>query len=52
MAIKELEEDVREYLLDMENVVLDMEHIFTKEGKFYFCYFYNRLIITWIFFRI
>ncbi len=38
MAIKDLEEDVREYLLDMENVVLDLEHIYTKEGVFYFCY--------------
>jgi hypothetical protein len=38
MAIKDLEEDVREYLLGMENVILDMEHIYTKEGRFYFCY--------------
>jgi hypothetical protein len=30
--------EVTEYLLDMECVVLDLAHIYTSEGMFYFCY--------------
>ena len=37
-AIEKLEKEVREYLLDMESVILDLDHIYTKEGVFYFCY--------------
>ncbi len=37
-TIRELEKDVTDYLLDMESVVMDLEHIYTKEGEFYFCY--------------
>lgn len=37
-AIAALECDASEYLLDMESVLLDFEHIYTREGHFYFCY--------------
>ena len=37
-AICELKKEVKDYLLDMENILLDLEHIYTKEGTFYFCY--------------
>lgn len=37
-AIDELKEEVRDYLLDMESVVLDLDHIYVQEGKFWFCY--------------
>ena len=37
-AIEKLEKEVRDYLLDMESVILNLEHIYTKEGAFYFCY--------------
>lgn len=30
--------EMKDYLLDMESVVLDLQHIYTKEGRFYFCY--------------
>lgn len=30
--------EMKDYLLDMESVILDLEHIYTKEGKFFFCY--------------
>ena len=37
-TIAALEWDTSEYLLDMENVLLDFDHIYIKEGAFYFCY--------------
>jgi len=37
-AIDELKEEIRDYLLDMESVVLDLNHIYVQEGGFYFCY--------------
>ncbi len=37
-AIDELKEEIREYLLDMESVILDLNHIYVQEGCFYFCY--------------
>lgn len=37
-AIHFLISEVEEYLLDLEGVFLDLEHIYTKEGMFYFCY--------------
>lgn len=37
-TIRELEKDVTDYLLDMESVIMDLGHIYTKEGRFYFCY--------------
>lgn len=37
-AIDKMTIEIKEYLLDTENVLLDLEHIYTKEGKFYFCY--------------
>ena len=37
-AIAALECDASEYLLDMESVLLDFEHIYIREGQFYFCY--------------
>ena len=37
-TIEKLEKEVRDYLLDMESVVLKLDHIYTKEGTFYFCY--------------
>lgn len=30
--------EMKDYLLDMESVVLDLQHIYTKEGQFFFCY--------------
>lgn len=30
--------EMKDYLLDMESVVLDLGHIYTKEGQFFFCY--------------
>ena len=30
--------EMKDYLLDMESVILDLEHIYTKEGKYFFCY--------------
>lgn len=37
-TIGQLIGEVRNYLLDMECVMLDLEHIYTQEGTFYFCY--------------
>lgn len=37
-AIVMLIKEVKNYLLDMECIVLDLEHIYTMDGKFYFCY--------------
>lgn len=37
-AINALKEEIREYLLDMESVILDLNHIYVQEGGFYFCY--------------
>ncbi len=37
-AIDELIREMKDLLLDMESVRLDLSHIYTKEGKFYFCY--------------
>lgn len=37
-AIDELKGEVRDYLLNMESVVLDLNHIYVREGDFYFCY--------------
>ena len=37
-TIEKMTAEVKAYLLDKENVLLDLEHIYTKEGKFYFCF--------------
>lgn len=37
-TIEMLIREMRDYLLNMECVVLDLEHIYTKEGSFFFCY--------------
>lgn len=37
-AIDGLKEEIRDYLLNMESVVLDLDHIYVQEGKFWFCY--------------
>ena len=37
-TIERLEKEVNDYLLDFESVILDLNHIYTKEGRFYFCY--------------
>ena len=37
-SVEQLMKEVTEYLLDMECVVLDLAHIYTREGMFYFCY--------------
>lgn len=37
-TIDQVIREMKDYLLDMECVVLDLEHIYTKEGAFYFCY--------------
>lgn len=37
-AIELLMGELKDYLLDMECVLLDLEHIYTKEGTFFFCY--------------
>lgn len=30
--------EMKDYLLEMECIVLRLDHIYTKDGKFYFCY--------------
>lgn len=37
-SIDRMLQEVRDYLLDTESVVLDLEHIYTKESTFFFCY--------------
>ena len=37
-SVEQLMKEVTDYLLDMECVVLNLAHIYTSEGKFYFCY--------------
>ena len=37
-TIDKMTVELNEYLLDVENVLLDIDHIYTKEGEFYFCY--------------
>ena len=37
-SIRDVEKEVRNYMLDMESVLLDLNHIYTKDGRFYFCY--------------
>lgn len=37
-TIDQVIKEMKDYLLDMESVVLDLKHIYTKEGQFYFCY--------------
>lgn len=37
-TIDTLLKETKEYLLDIECVRLDLGHIYTKEGRFYFCY--------------
>ena len=37
-SIEKLEKEVLDYMLDMESVLLDLNHIYTKDGRFYFCY--------------
>lgn len=37
-AVDKLKKDMKDYLLDMECVVLDLAHIYRQEGGFYFCY--------------
>ena len=37
-SVEQLIEEMTNYLLDMECVCLDLAHIYTREGKFYFCY--------------
>lgn len=36
--IELLDRETKEYLLDMEKVLLDPEHIYFQDEKFYFCY--------------
>ena len=31
-------QEIKEYLLDAECILWDLEHIYTKEGEFFFCY--------------
>ena len=38
ISIGELLKEMKEYLLDTECVLWDLEHIYTKEGFFFFCY--------------
>lgn len=38
LSIDEVTREMKKYLLDMENIVLDLEHIYCKEDRFYFCY--------------
>ena len=33
-----LMKEVKNYMLDMEGVILSLEYIYTKEGNYYFCY--------------
>lgn len=33
-----MEREMRNYLLDMQNVIMDPEHIYRAEDQFYFCY--------------
>lgn len=37
-SIDQAMKEIKEYLLDMESVMLDLAHIYTREGVFYFCY--------------
>mgnify|MGYP003303002061 CR=1 FL=1 len=37
-AIDQMIGEMKNYLLDMESVLLDLQHIYTKEGGFFFCY--------------
>lgn len=37
-AIDQMIGEMKDYLLDMESVLLDLQHIYTKEGTFFFCY--------------
>ncbi len=37
-SISVLMKEVRDYMLDMGCVLLSLEHVYTKEGLFYFCY--------------
>lgn len=37
-AIEQLTKEVKNYLLDMDCVLLDLEHIYMQESTFYFCY--------------
>lgn len=36
--IQLLAKEIKDYMLDMDNVLLDPEHIYMKEEEFYFCY--------------
>lgn len=38
LSIDEVTREIKKYLLDTENIVLDLEHIYCKEDRFYFCY--------------
>lgn len=38
LSIDEVTREMKKYLLDMENIVLNLEHIYCKEDRFYFCY--------------
>lgn len=37
-AVDQLKHEMKDYLLDMERVILDLSHIYVQEGTFYFCY--------------
>ena len=37
-SMERMYHDVREFLLDAESVVLDLQHIYIQEERFYFCY--------------
>ena len=37
-AIDQLLREVKNYMLDGDNIVLQLDHIYVKEGKYYFCY--------------
>lgn len=38
LSLEQLLQETKEYLLDIGDVMLDLEHIYTKEGEFFFCY--------------
>lgn len=38
-AVDNALKEIKDYLLDAESVVLDLEHIYIREGTFYFCYY-------------
>ena len=37
-ALDALMKEIKNFMLDMDCIFLNLEHIYTKEGKFFFCY--------------